>query len=149
MVKIFRSKTSFKAFYHQLNIWYVLAWYPHSMEPEIAESFICSKINGGWIGQIVWKQVPQQVNTNYGKICPHLGDMEISVHYYNNQVYKCLFKDVYILKLKFWPSGHCEWISLFSILGCIYIYQRHSIPIIACLLRTFLCWLKIVPSIFL
>ena len=78
------------------------------MEPELGERFICFKRNGGWIGQIVSKQVPQQVHSKYGKIFQHVGDMEIPVHYYINQVYKYLFKYDYTIKLKFWPSGDCE-----------------------------------------
>ena len=64
--------------------------------------------------------------------------MDISVHYYRNQVYTYLFKDDYTLKLKVWPSSHCEWIFISSVLGCRYIYQRQSIT--SCLLNTCPCW---------
>ena len=78
------------------------------MEPEPGEIFICSERNGGWIGQIVYRQVPQQVHSKYGNIFQHLRDMDRSVHYHSNQVYKYLSKYDYTLKLKFWPSGDCE-----------------------------------------
>ena len=78
------------------------------MEPEPSERIICFKINGGWMGQIVSKQVPQQGLSKYGNISHRLGDMDISVHYYSNQVYKYIFKDGYTLKPRFWTSGHCE-----------------------------------------
>ena len=45
-VKILRNKTSFKALYHQLAICHMSTWYPHSMEPEPGEIFICSERNG-------------------------------------------------------------------------------------------------------
>ena len=63
----------------------MLSWYPHIMEPELGERFICFKRNGGCIGQIVSKQVPQQGHSKYENICPYLGDMDRSVHYYINQ----------------------------------------------------------------
>ena len=75
------------------------------IEPEPGERFSCYKINGGWMGQIFSKQVPQQGHSRYGNICPYLGDMDRSVHYYRNQVYKYLFKDGYNLKLKFCSSS--------------------------------------------
>ena len=137
-VKIFRSKTSFKALYHQLNIRHVSTWYPHSMETEPGEIFICPERNGGYIGQIVSKQVPQQVYSKYGHNFQHLDDMDRYVHYHRNQVYKYLFTDDFTLKLNFWPSSHCEWIFISSVLGSRYIYQRQSIT--SGLLNTCTCW---------
>ena len=112
------------------------AWY----EPEPCARLICSKRNGRWVGQIVSKQVPQQGHSKYGNIFPYSGDMDRSVHYYSNQVYKYLFKDDYTLKLIFWPSGHCEWIFISFFLGCRSIYQWQSIT--SCLLNTCPFWWK-------
>ena len=67
------------------------------MEQEPGEIFIYSEINGGWIGQIVSKQAPQQVHSKYENIFQHLGGMYRPVHYYIYQVYKYLFKDDYTL----------------------------------------------------
>ena len=79
----------------------------------------------------------QEVHPKYGKICPYLGNIDRPIHYYSNQIDNYLFKHEYTLKVKFWPSVHCECIHISSVLVCRYIYQRQSI--ISCVLNTCPC----------